>query len=91
MVGFEVSPEAYAEGSCRILRPGDTHPEKWYPRDRSGALRKFDDLPDKYHRNVDNGMPFGGREGGNPALNDAAVNDVIAFLNTLTDGYRQEP
>jgi cytochrome c peroxidase len=68
----------------------DTHPEKSYPRDRSGVLRKFNNLPDKYHRNVETGTPFGGAEGSTPPLDDAAIDDVIAFLKTLTDGYRQE-
>jgi len=69
----------------------DTHPDKWYPRDRSGTLQKFNDLPDKYNGNIEMGTPFGGEEGSNPSLDDAAIDDVIAFLKTLTDGYRQEP
>jgi cytochrome c peroxidase len=27
----------------------DTSPEKWYPVDGSGALRKYNDLPAQYH------------------------------------------
>ena len=63
----------------------DTNPEKWYPRDGDGSVRKFDDLPAAYHANVDGDPPFGGRPGDKPALTDDEIEDIIAFLQTLTD------
>jgi cytochrome c peroxidase len=66
----------------------DTEPAKWYPRDAAGRVRKFDDLPVQYHANVETDPPFGGRPGDPPPLSDAEIDDVVAFLHTLTDGYR---
>jgi cytochrome c peroxidase len=65
----------------------DTNPEKWYPRDGQGEVRKFDDLPATYHANVDMEPPFGGHAGDKPALSENEIEDVIAFLETLSDGY----
>jgi cytochrome c peroxidase len=69
----------------------DTNPEKWYPRDGDGRVRKFDDLPAVYHANVDAEPPFGGRPGDKPALSDDEIDDVVTFLQTLTDGFSAEP
>lgn len=49
----------------------DTNPEK------------FDDMPAKYVPNIDTAPPFGKK----PALTDEEIRDVIAFLETLTDGF----
>ena len=51
--------------------------------------RKFDDLPAQYLTNVNTDPPFGGKPGGKPALSDAEIDDIVAFLGTLTDGYRR--
>jgi len=59
----------------------DTSPEKWYPHG------KFDDLPARYHPNVEMEPPFGRRPGDPPALTEAEIDDVVAFLQTLTDGF----
>ena len=67
----------------------DTNPEKWYPRSRDGSILKFDDLPPKYHSNVEMGSPFGRRPDARPALTDHEIQDLIAFLKTLTDGFHQ--
>jgi cytochrome c peroxidase len=69
----------------------DTNPEKWYPRDGDRRVRKFDDLPAAYHANVDAEPPFGGNPGGKPALTGEEIEDVTAFLQTLTDGFVPEP
>ena len=69
----------------------DTNPEKWYPRDANGNVRKFDDLPAAYHANVDMEPPFGGHRGDAPALSENEIEDVIAFLRTLSDGYSPGP
>ena len=66
----------------------DTKPEKWYPRDATGGVQKFDDLPERYRPNVNMEPPFGGRAGDTPALSAQEIEDIVAFLNTLTDGYR---
>ena len=68
----------------------DTNPEKWYPSDANGGVRKFDDLPAAYHANVDVDPPFGGHLGDRPALSDHEIDDVIAFMRTLTDGFLPE-
>lgn len=62
----------------------DTDPAKWYPVGPDGAVRKFDDLPAAYVANVSMEMPFGPKR----VLSDADVDDLVAFLRTLTDGYR---
>ena len=66
----------------------DTAPEKWYPRAADGTVRKFDDLPAAYARNVNvSEAPYNRRAGEAPALSDAEIDDVIAFLKTLSDGH----
>jgi cytochrome c peroxidase len=66
----------------------DTRPEKWYPRNDDGTARKFDDLPSRYHVNVNVEPPFDRRSGDQPALAERDVDDIVAFLQTLSDGYR---
>jgi cytochrome c peroxidase len=34
--------------------------------------------------------PYDRKQGETPALNDSEIVDVIAFLKTLTDGYRPD-
>jgi len=68
----------------------DTHPEKWYPLNADGTVKKFDDLPPRYQGNVNTTeLPYNRQLGDVPALTDAEVDDVIAFLQTLNDGYRR--
>ena len=69
----------------------DTAPEKWYPRDASGRVMKFDDLPAPYHDNINTDPPFGGKPGDKPALSATEIDDIVAFLGTLTDGYKSGP
>jgi cytochrome c peroxidase len=65
----------------------DTNPEKFYPV-VGGTVAKFDDLPPAYVGNVNTSeAPYNRQPGDAPALSDAEVDDVIAFLRTLTDGY----
>jgi len=67
----------------------DTNPEKWYPLNADGSVTKFDDLPPRYHANVNTvEVPYNRHPGDVPALSDAEVDDVIVFLKTLSDGYR---
>jgi cytochrome c peroxidase len=69
----------------------DTDPGKWYPRDAAGRVEKFDDLPAGFRDNVNMEPPFGPRPGNVPALSASEIDDVIAFLKTLTDGYEPKP
>ena len=67
----------------------DTNPEKFYPLNADGSVKKFDDLPPQYAINVNTvEVPYNRRPGDAPALSDAEIDDVIAFLQTLSDGYR---
>lgn len=66
----------------------DTNPGKWYPKRANGKVDKFNDLPPRDRDNVDFAdAPMDRKLGGKPALNDAEIRDVIAFLQTLNDGY----
>ncbi|WP_231879103.1 cytochrome-c peroxidase [Collimonas arenae] len=68
----------------------DTQPQKWYPRNKDGSVDKFDDLPVAYRDNVNVEAPFDRKPSDRPALNDAEIKDVIAFLKTLNDGYTKQ-
>jgi cytochrome c peroxidase len=46
---------------------------------------KFDDLPVRYRKNLETEAPFGQPV---QALTDDEIDDIVAFLKTLTDGYR---
>lgn len=64
----------------------DTEPRLWYPASSSDGVIKFDDLPQALRGNVDViDEPLTRREGSAPAWSDADIDDVIAFLETLTD------
>jgi cytochrome c peroxidase len=73
--------------AVRFYAQRDSNPERWYPKDPDGTVRKFDDLPPAYRGNVNTDPPFGRRPGDPPALSDAEIDDIVAFLGTLTDGY----
>jgi cytochrome c peroxidase len=49
------------------------------------ANSRFDDLPPKYRINLETGAPFGRAPGSAPSLSDAEIDDIVAFLKTLTD------
>lgn len=66
----------------------DTEPAKWYPRGADGKIEKFDDLPRQYWDNVNVEPPFDRHPGDPAALSDAEIDEIVAFLGTLTDGYR---
>jgi cytochrome c peroxidase len=64
----------------------DTDPQLWYPARGPGAAQKFDDLPENLKANIDViDEPLTRKLGAPPAWNEAEIDDVIAFLNTLTD------
>ncbi|HEY9344768.1 MAG TPA: cytochrome c peroxidase [Inquilinus sp.] len=65
----------------------ETDPGRWYPRNPDGTVRLYDDLPPQYWDNINRDPPFDRHLGDAPALTDAEIDDVVAFLKTLTDGY----
>jgi cytochrome c peroxidase len=80
------------EDVVRFYAERDTQPQKWYSRSANGLTVKFDDLPPEYRGNVDTDAPFDRRAGDAPALSEDDIRDIVAFLHTLTDGFRpREP
>ena len=54
------------------------------------GVDKFNDLPSSHRSNVDTTTPpFGRTRGARRVWSDAEIEDVVEFLNTLTDGYRK--
>jgi cytochrome c peroxidase len=71
--------------ALRFYARRDTDPQLWYPL-LDGKPRKFDDLPAALHANVDTrNEPLTRAVGDEPSWTDAEIDDVIAFLRTLTD------
>ncbi|MGH8160524.1 MAG: cytochrome-c peroxidase [Rhodanobacter sp.] len=67
-------------------------PEKIYPHDASGKLALYDDLPEAYQGNVDvRDAPFDLKVGDKPPLSKLDIQDMIAFIHTLDDGYSSVP
>jgi len=85
----------FHNGSMRSLRDvvafyatRDITPERWYGKGADGRVRRYDDLPEEYQANVNRDAPFAGqRPGTRPRLDARDVDDLVAFLGTLTDGY----
>ncbi len=82
----------FHNGSLHSLRDAvafyasrDIDPKRWYGH-TSGA-RKYDDLPEAYWKNVNVDIPFKPKADGQPRLTSRDVDDIVAFLGTLTDGY----
>ncbi|CAE6747348.1 hypothetical protein R69658_02551 [Paraburkholderia aspalathi] len=73
--------------AVRFYAQRDTNPEKFYPVVK-GKVQKFDDLPQSYWANLNTDPPFDRKPGDKPVLDEAEIKDVVAFLNTLTDGYK---
>jgi cytochrome c peroxidase len=68
----------------------DTDLQKWYGTAGDPHPRKFDDLPSRYAANVNTKeVPYDRNPGDAPALSPSEIDDVVAFLQTLTDGYRR--
>ncbi len=87
-------PAFFHNGAIHTLRDAvefyvtrDIDPQKWYPRDKAGAVQRFDDLPEKHWVNLERGNPFKPLSDGAPRLNAGEVDAIVSFLNTLTDGY----
>ncbi|WLE62608.1 cytochrome-c peroxidase [Burkholderia plantarii] len=64
----------------------NTDPGKFYPRGPDGKIEKYDDVPARYQANVDvTDAPFDRKFGDTPAMTQADIQDIIAFLHTLDD------
>ncbi|KJC53012.1 cytochrome C peroxidase [Bradyrhizobium sp. LTSP885] len=74
--------------AVRFYVERETRPEIWYPRKADGGIDKYDDLPETPKANVNMDPPFDRKAGDAPALTAAEIDDVVAFLGTLTDGYQ---
>jgi cytochrome c peroxidase len=65
----------------------DTDRSRWY-RDAAGRKKTtFDDLPPEYRANVNVDPPFKPRADGRPRLAPREIDDIVAFLSTLSDGF----
>ena len=69
----------------------DTDPQKIYRRGPDGTVLKYDDIPVRFRANIDVAdPPFDRSLGETPAMTAQDESDVIAFLQTLTDGYKRD-
>ena len=69
----------------------DTKPEKVYPLGADGKVEKYNDIPVQFHGNVDvSDPPFNRHPGDVPAMTTQDETDIIAYLQTLNDGYVPE-
>lgn len=67
----------------------DTDPGAIYPAGLDGKVEKFNDIPPQYRANVDTvDPPLDRTLADKPANSAQDLQDIIAFLKTLTDGYR---
>jgi cytochrome c peroxidase len=65
----------------------DTDPGRIYPRRADGTVAKWNDLPARYRANVDVAdPPFDRHPGAAPPMTPQDEDDLVAFLETLTDG-----
>jgi cytochrome c peroxidase len=71
--------------ALRFYTQRDTNPRLWYPGAAS-SVEKFDDLPASLRANVDViDEPLTRREHAPPVWTDTDIDDVISFLQTLSD------
>jgi len=72
--------------AVRFYAERDIHPEKWYPVKPGHTVDRYNDLPTSLRDNVDViDAPMDRKAGDKPALSDAEIRDIVAFLGTLTD------
>ena len=75
--------------SVRFYVQRDTNPGRWFPRDASGRVQRFNDLPmaQRKHVNRDE-APYDRKPGQRPRLSEREISDLVAFLKTLDDGFQ---
>jgi cytochrome c peroxidase len=67
----------------RFYSTRNSNPQFWYGQTQSN------DLPAQYLGNVETlKAPFNRAAGAGPALTEAEISDIVAFLHTLSDGFR---
>ncbi|HWU54258.1 MAG TPA: cytochrome c peroxidase, partial [Rhizomicrobium sp.] len=76
--------------AVRFYAERGTNPERWYPKNPDGSIAIYNDIPPQYRGNINHGPPFDRKPGERPRLNAGDIDDIVAFLNTLTDGYTPE-
>lgn len=79
---FHNASVASLEDAVRFHFERDTQPAKWYRKANGAVDSRYNDLPWYYQGNLTAGRPFNGAW--QPGSQDMA--DILAFLNTLTDG-----
>ena len=58
---------------------------------RTATVQKYNDIPARFQANIDVAdPPFDRHFGGTPAMTAQDEADIIAFLQTLTDGYKPD-
>ncbi|QTN26543.1 cytochrome-c peroxidase [Rhodoferax sp. AJA081-3] len=68
----------------RFYSTRNTNPQRWY-----GPSGVPNDLPAQYRGNIESvKAPFNRAPTAGPLLTEPEVNDVVAFLRTLSDGFR---
>ncbi len=71
--------------ALRFYVQRDLQPARWYASTR-GKLQIYDDLPEALRVNVDViDAPLDRKPGQQPAWSEADIDDVVAFLQTLSD------
>ncbi len=85
-------PSFFHNGALHSLRDvvafyatRDTDPARWYSRNADGSVHAYDDLPGELAGVVDHEVPFEPLPGGVARLDDGEIDDLVAFLETLTD------
>ena len=68
----------------RFYSTRNSDPRHWY-----GSSGVANDLPAKYLGNIETiKAPFNRDASAGPLLTESEINDLVAFMNTLSDGYR---
>jgi cytochrome c peroxidase len=85
----------FHNGAFRTLRDvvefynkRDTNPELFYSKAADNSVTIYDDLAAQYRSNVDMTVPVVHTRGAAPAMSEQDVDDLVAFLGTLTDGFQ---
>ena len=68
------------QDAVRFYADRDARPAHYY-----GKTGKPDDLPARYRDNINREEPFAAQRPGKPSLSEAEIQDMVAFLGTLTD------
>ena len=75
--------------AVRFYVSRDTQPQAWYPLDAQGQVVAYNDVPAEYRRYVNTiEAPYDRRPGQAPALSETEIDDLVAFLSTLSDGWQ---